>query len=297
MRIVSLLPSATEIICHLGLADMLVGVSHDCDYPSDVVADLPRLTRSGIPEGMSSDEIDAVVTTRLRRGEGLCVLEGQDLARLAPDLVITQDLCDVGAVSFGDVCNLKGRLPGDAQIVSLGMPGLDDLFADVMMIAEAVGMPERGTRLCEHMHMRLERIRSRVANRPRPGVVALEWFDPPFASGHWTPALIELAGGRELLGQRDGRPYRVSWEQIGDVGPEVLLLLPWGHSAAAARRSWARLARPQLWYTIPALRNERVYALDARSFSLRPSPRLLDSIEQLADLLHPTGVAREGVSR
>ncbi|NTW00629.1 MAG: ABC transporter substrate-binding protein [Oscillochloris sp.] len=297
MRIVSLLPSATEIVCQLGLADMLVGVSHACDYPPDIVDDLPRLTRSGIPDGMSSAEIDTVVTTRLRRGENLFVLEGQALTKLAPDLVITQDLCDVGTASFGDLCALTDRLPGDTQIVSLAMPNLEDLFSDVLIIAEAVGMPERGRKLCDRLQARLEYVRSRVAHRPRPGVVSLEWLDPPFATGHWTPELIELAGGRELLGQKDGRPYRVSWEQISSVAPDVLLLMPWGHSSKAAERSWLSLKRPQFWHTIPAIRNGRVYALDAHSYSLRPSPRVIDGVEHLANLLHPGCFTSKEVGR
>lgn len=297
MRIVSLLPSATEIVCRLGLADLLIGVSHACDFPPEVVADLPRLTRSAIPEGMSSAEIDAVVTARLRRGESLFVLDDQALGRLAPDLVITQDLGDVGAASFGDIFNLKGHLPGDTQILSLPVPELEDLYTDVMVIAEAVGVPERGRRLCDHMRVRLEQVRTRVANRPRPDVVALEWLDPPFTTGHWTPELIDLAGGHELLGHKDGRPYRVSWEQIHSVDPEVLLLTLWGHSVAAAERRWTRVERPQHWRTISALRNERVYALDTRSFSLRPSPRVIDSVEQIARLLHPTCFRDEGAPR
>ncbi len=297
MRIVSLLPSATEIVCQLGLADMLVGVSHACDYPPDVVADLPRLTRSGIPEGMSPAEVDAVVTARLRRGESLFTLDDQAFARLAPDLVITQDLGDVGAASFTDVFALKGRLPGDAQILSLPMPELEDLFTDVMAIAEATGMPERGRRLCDRMRARLDQVRARVAGQPRPGVATLEWLDPPFTTGHWTPALIELAGGRELLAQKDGRPYRVSWEQIGSVAPDVLLLMLWGHTAEAAERSWAQAERPALWRAIPALRHERVYALDARGFSLRPSPSLVDSVERLARRLHPACFRDGGAMR
>jgi iron complex transport system substrate-binding protein len=295
MRIVSLLPSATEIVCQLGLADMLVGVSHACDYPPDVVTELPRLTRSGIPEGMTQAEIDAVVTTRLRRGESLFVLDEQALISLAPDLVITQDIGDVGTASFGDIFGLKGHLPGDTQILSLSMPELEDLYTDVMAIAEAAGVSEPGERLCERMRARLEQVASQVANQPRPGVVTLEWLDPPFTTGQWIPALIEMAGGRELIGQNDGRTYRVSWEQISSVAPEVLLLMLWGQAAEASEHSWARLVESQSWPTIPALQNERVYALDARSFSLRPSPRMVDIVEQMARLLHPTCFSDEAV--
>lgn len=297
MRIVSLLPSATEIVCHLGLADLLVGVSHACDFPPETVADLPRLTRSGIPAGLSAAELDLVVTTRLRRGQNLFILDEATLATLAPDLVITQDLCDVGAASFEDLCALTDRLPGDARIVSLAMPELEDLYTDIMTIAEAVGFPERGRRLNDQLRERLERVQAAVAGRPRPGVVALEWLDPPFAAGHWTPELIRLAGGRELLGHEGERSFQLSWEQIRAAQPEVLLLLPWGYSAEAAERAWFSLQRPDGWHTIPAVRDGRIYPLDSRSYSLRPSPRVIDSVEQIARLLHPAVFTDEGVSR
>lgn len=297
MRIVSLLPAATEIICRLGMADMLVGVSHACDFPPEAVADLPRLTRSGIPAGLSAAEIDLVVTTRLRRGENLFTLNEAAISALAPDLVITQDLCDVGAASFAEVFALSDRLPGDTQILSLAMPDLEDLYADVMVIAEALDCPERGRRLSDQLRARLERVQAAVAGRPRPDVVALEWLDPPFAAGHWTPELIRLAGGRELLGQEGGRSFQLNWEQIRAAQPEVLLLLPWGHSAEAAERTWFSLERPAAWPRIPAARDARVYALDACHISLRPAPRVVDLVEQLARLLHPTCFRDEGAPR
>ncbi|MCS6937702.1 MAG: ABC transporter substrate-binding protein, partial [Roseiflexus sp.] len=201
MRIVSLLPSATEIVCELGLADLLVGVSHECDYPPDVVADLPRVTRSAIPHGLSSAEIDQVVSARLARGESLYLLEETLLAELQPDLVITQELCDVCAVSFADVCTLAARLPGNPRVVSLAPPNLESIFGDVLTIAEAVGMPERGRRLTERLRQRLDHVHRAVVGQPRPGVVALEWLDPPFIGGHWVPEMIHLAGGRDLLGR------------------------------------------------------------------------------------------------
>lgn len=288
MRIVSLLPSATEIVCRLGLADMLVGVSHACDFPSEVVADRPHLTRSAIPTGLSARELDLAITTRLRRGESLFTLDHQALIALAPDLVITQDLCDVGTASYEDLCVLTSSLPGDCQIVSLAMPDFDDLYADVTTIAEAVGYPERGQRLNEQLQARLAFVQLTVVGQPRPGVVALEWLDPLCTAGHWIPEIIRMAGGHELLGRANERSFQLTWKQIRAAQPEVLLLLPWGHSSAATERTWASLARPADGHTIPALRDERVHALDARYLSLRPAPRVVDLVEQLARLLHPT---------
>ncbi len=293
MRIVSLLPSATEIVCELGLADMLVGVSHECDYPPDVVADLPRVTYSAIPHGLSSAEIDRVVSARLARGESLYLLDESLLAALQPDLVITQELCDVCAVSFADVCSLAGRLPGNPRIVSLAPPNLEHIFGDVQTIAEAVGMPDRGRRLNERLRQRLDRVHNAVAGLPRPGVVALEWLDPPFIGGHWVPEMIHLAGGRDLLGRAGERSFRTSWEEVIQAQPEVILLIPCGYSAEAAQREWDALPRPPGWFDIPAARSGRVYAIDANSYCSRPAPRVVEGVEHLARLLHPAHVEQE----
>jgi iron complex transport system substrate-binding protein len=297
MRIVSLLPSATEIVCALGLADMLAGVSHECDYPPDVVADLPRVTSSAIPHGLTSAEIDRAVSARLARGESLYLLDESLLAALQPDLVITQELCDVCAVSFADVCSLAARLPGNPRIVSLAPPNLDGIFNDVLTIAEAVGMPERGRRLNERLRQRLDRVRCTVAGQLRPGVVALEWLDPPFVGGHWVPEMIDLAGGRDLLGRAGERSFRVRWEDVIGAQPDVILLIPCGYSAEAAQQEWDRLPRPPGWFDIPAARAGRVYALDANGYCSRPAPRVVEGIEHLARLLHPTCFVQEGDER
>lgn len=297
MRIVSLLPSATEIVCELGLADMLIAVSHECDYPPDVVADLPRVTRSAIPHGLSSAEIDQVVSARLARGESLYLLEESLLAELQPDLVITQELCDVCAVSFADVCTLAARLPGNPRVVSLVPPNLESIFGDVLTLAEAVGMPDRGQRLTERLRQRLDRVRRAVAGQPRPGVVALEWLDPPFIGGHWVPEMIQLAGGRDLLGRAGERSFRVRWDDVINAQPDVVLLIPCGYSAEAAQREWDALPRPPGWFDIPAARAGRVYALDANSYCSRPAPRVVEGVEHLARLLHPECFPQEGTKQ
>lgn len=286
MRIVSLMPPATEIICRLGLADLLVGVSHLCDFPAEVVAGLPRVTRSAIPAGLSREELDWTLATRLRRGENLFTLDEAALVALAPDLIVTQDLCDPGLPSFDEVCSLQQRLPADSQIVSLAMPDFDDLYHDVMVIAEAVGYPERGWRLRDQMQMRLARVQMAGAGRPRPKVVALEWLDPPFTASHWAAEVVRLAGGNELLGRADGHSVPVSWKQIQAVRPDAIVLLLAGHTAQAAERCWQTAKLPRAAHAIPAIREQRVYALDARSLSIRPTPRIVDLVERLAMLLH-----------
>jgi len=287
MRIASLLPSATEIVCALGLADCLVGVSHECDYPATVVADLPKLTRSAIPQGLSSVEIDAAVSTRLRNGESLYLLESEIIQALQPDLLITQELCDVCAVSYNDVCNLARWLPGDPQVVSLTPPDLLGIFADVQTIAAATGVTARGEQIVATLQARLESVKTAVQGQPRPRVFALEWLDPPFAAGHWVPEMIALAGGEEVLGRAGEKSFRVIWEQIIAAQPEVILLMPCGYSQEAAQQEWETLPKPAGWESLPAVQSGRVYAVDANSYCSRPAPRVVDGVEQLAKLFHP----------
>ncbi|MCB0188309.1 MAG: cobalamin-binding protein [Caldilineaceae bacterium] len=289
MRIASLLPSATEIVCALGLADQLVGVSHECDYPADVVAGVPILTRSRVPAGLSSAEVDATVSDLLRRGESLYLVEEETLAALNPDLLITQELCDVCAVSYDDVCRIAQRLPSQPKVVSLTPPDLNGIFADIATIAAATGVPERGQALIAELHARLDRVAAQVNKHPRPRVFLLEWLDPPFAAGHWAPEMVALAGGQEVLGKAGEKSFRVTWEQVIDAAPEVILIAPCGYSQAAAEREWATLPKPAGWETIPAVQQGRVHALDANSYCSRPAPRVVDGIEQLAVRLHQRG--------
>lgn len=287
MRIASLLPSATEIVCALGLADCLVGVSHECDYPAAVVADLPKLTRSAIPHGLSSAEIDTIVSDRLHRGESLYLLEGEAIQALQPDLLITQELCDVCAVSYNDVCNLARWLPNNPPVIALTPPDLPGIFADIRTIATATETIARGEQFITHLQARLTAVERAVAGRPRPRVFGLEWLDPPFAAGHWVPQMIALAGGEEVLGRAGEKSFRVTWEQVSTAQPEIILLMPCGYSQEAAQREWDALPKPADWERLPAVQSSRVYALDANSYCSRPAPRVVDGVEQLARLFHP----------
>jgi iron complex transport system substrate-binding protein len=284
-----LLPSATEIVCAIGMADALVGVSHECDYPGDVVRGLPKLTRSAIPAGLSSAEIDAEVSARLERGESLYLLEEELLGALRPDLIITQELCDVCAVAFGDVCRVSTRLPGDPRVISLAPPTLDAIFEDVLTVSSALGIPERGQALAATLRARVAQVANRIAAHgvPRPRVYAMEWLDPPFAAGHWVPEMIAVAGGEEVLGRAGQPSFRVTWETVIAARPEVVLLIPCGYDAETVQREWDALPKPPGWHTISAASNGRVHALDANSYCSRPSPRVVDGIEQLARLFHP----------
>lgn len=287
MRIASLLPSATEIICTLGLSEKLVGVSHECDFPAEVVARLPRLTRSAIPEGLSAAEIDREVSARLHRGESLYLLDEQQLTELQPDLLITQELCDVCAVSYQDVCTISARLPGNPQVISLTPPDLNGIFDDIARIASATDVVGRGQTLIAELRSRLAAVTERSKERTRPRVFALEWLDPPFAAGHWVPEMIAWAGGQEVLGRAGEKSFRTTWEHVIAAQPEVILLIPCGYSKEMTEREWAMLPKPPAFAHLPAAQQGRIYALDANSYCSRPSPRIVDGIEHLAQLLHP----------
>jgi iron complex transport system substrate-binding protein len=287
MRIVSLLPSATEIVCALGLADRLVGVSHECDFPPDVVAGLPRLTRSAIAGDLPAAAIDRAVSERLHDGDSLYLLDEERLAALQADLLITQELCDVCAVNFSQVQALAARLPGHPAVLSLTAPNLGGIFEDILSVAAATGVPDRGERLVRHLRLRLEAVEKAVAGRPRPRVFACEWLDPPFAAGHWIPEMVALAGGEEVVGHPGEKSVRVTWDEVLAAAPEVVLLMPCGYSAAAAANEWAALPKPPSWETVPAARAGRVHALDANCYCSCPGPRVAEGVEQIARLLHP----------
>ena len=281
MRIASLVPSATEALFALGLGDQVVAVTHECDHPPEVV-DLPRLTRSVIPAGLEPGEIDARVRELTGRGEALYELDEPVLARLAPDLIVTQALCAVCAVSYDDVRAVAEHLESRPDVISLDPRTLAEVLGDLVRLGEATGTGESGEVLVSKLQARLDRIRDGVAGAPRPRVVALEWLDPPYAGGHWVPEMIDLAGGRSVVGEpaRDSRA--VSWAELKAARPEVAVVMPCGlYVEEAAAQALARRER------LESLGAERVYAVDAASSFSRPGPRLVEGAELLAHLLHP----------
>ncbi len=292
MRIVSLVPAATEIVCALGLREQLVGISHECDYPPDVRT-LPRLTASTLPSDASSAAIDAAVGTLLQAGESLYTVDEAALAACAPDLILTQALCEVCAVSYSDTCRAARLLERDPRIVSLEPVDLDGVFESITAVGSLAGVPERAAALNATLRARLNYVKQVVAGQPVPSVFALEWIDPPYAAGHWVPEQIACAGGREVLGRPGGKSVRTTWPTIAALAPTVVLLIPCGYDAAGAAREFAAagIADLPVWSTLPAVQTGRVYALDANAHFSRPGPRLIDGVEALARLLHPTAFA------
>jgi iron complex transport system substrate-binding protein len=281
MRIASLVPSSTEMLFALGFGEDVVAVTHECDYPPAVTT-LPRLTRSVIPDGLAPGEIDAAVREVTAEGRALYELDEETLGRLDVDLIVTQALCAVCAVSYDDVRAVAKRLPTRPAVLSLDPETLTEVLDDSVRLAEAAGERERGVRLRAALAARLERVREAVAGEPRPSVAALEWLDPPYVGGHWVPEMIDAAGGADPLGEA-GRKSRVaSWEEIRDARPEVVVVMPCGlYADEALEQALEHRA------DIGSLGADRVVAVDAAASFSRPGPRLVDGAELLAHLLHP----------
>lgn len=284
MRIASLVPSATEALFALGLGESVVAVTHECDHPRAATG-LPRLTSSVIPEGLEAAEIDARVREVTGRGESLYRLDEGRLAPLAPDLIVTQALCSVCAVSLDDVRAVAERLPSRPRVISLDPETLDDVLEDMPRLAQAAGEPGGGERLHRELSARLDGVREATAGRERPRVAALEWLDPVYVGGHWVPEMIALAGGEDVLGEAGARSRVVGWDELAASEPDVVVVMPCGlyaDEAAAQARAHAE--------SLEALGAERVFAVDAASTFSRPGPRLVDGVELLGHLLHPDAV-------
>jgi iron complex transport system substrate-binding protein len=286
VRIASLLPSATEIACALDLWENLVGVSHECDHPPGVVRRLPRLTRSNLADGLPASEIDAAVSGFMGDGGSLYALDERLIESLRPDLIITQEVCPVCAVSLGEVEALARRLPGPPEVIPMRAGSLDGIHADIRSVAAAAGAEDRGEAVVREMKERVDRVRSRVRGLPRPRVVALEWLDPPFIAGHWVPEMVEAAGGDDVLGVAGGRSIRVTWEEVLAARPDSILIIPCGYSRDEAAAAIGRIEKPPGWEEIPAVRNGRLLPLDASGHFSRPGPRVADGVETLARSLH-----------
>ena len=285
MRIASLVPSATELLFALGRGGDVVAVTHECDHP-DEVARLPRLTRSLVPAGLDPAEIDAAVRERVGAGESLYGLDSERLAELDVDLIVTQQVCEVCAVSSDDVRAIAARLPSRPEVISLDPARLGEVLDDSVRLGEACGDAEGGRRLRDRLERRIEAVRAATRGRPQPRVAALEWLDPVYIAGHWVPEMIAAAGGIDALGTEPGARSKVlSWERVAAARPVVVVVMPCGLYAGEAEVE----ARRHL-SELEALGAERTVAVDAASSFSRPGPRLADGVELLGHLLHPDSV-------
>ena len=281
MRIASLVPSATELLYALGLGDHVVGVTHECDYPPGA-ASKPHLTRSVIPDGLGSAEIDAAVRDHVGSGRHLYELDERTLAGLEVDLIVTQAVCEVCAVSYDDVRAVAERLDTRPEVISLDPSTLDEVIADVTRLGEAAEASDSAAVLRSELECRLHTVREAVAGADRLRVLALEWLDPPFAGGHWVPEMIEVAGGTDPIGRRGEKSRTVSWDELAEAAADVVVAMPCGWDADRARAEV--LANGD---RVDALGAGRVFAVDAAASFSRPGPRLVEGTELLAHLLHP----------
>jgi iron complex transport system substrate-binding protein len=287
MRICSLLPSATEILYVLGLGDDVVGVSHECDFPEGARSK-PRATRTSIDqERLSSGAIDEAVRASLRRGESLYELDAELLDRLRPDLVVTQQLCEVCAVGPMQIARVLQELPSKPRVVSLHPHTLEEMLEEVRLLGEATDRRHEAGRVIEGLRQRMERVRERTGSRPRPAVFCLEWLSPPMACGHWVPEQVACAGGREVLGRAGQSSRSVRWEEVVAAQPEVLILMPCGFPIERTQRELSLIASQPRWRELPAVRKGAVHVVDGPAYFNGAGPRLIDGIELLAGLLHP----------
>lgn len=289
MRIVSLLPSATEIVCALGLEADLVGVTHECDYPPSV-KHLPNVTRTLIPHDAASADIDALVRERLKTQLALYTLDMEVLECLRPDLLVTQALCDVCAVAHAEVTNAACSLPGQPRVLNLEPMSLKDVYDTLHLVGAATGMEEQARRVVDGLKQRVTTVAERTAGisiDERPRVAFLEWIDPPFNGGHWNPALIEMAGGIDVLGNA-GQPSRtLDWHTVAASRPDVLFIACCGFTTERTLQDIPILQRQPKWNELSCVQSGRVYVTDGNAYFSRPGPRLVDGLEILANALHP----------
>jgi len=284
VRIVSLVPHATELLFALGLGDDVVAVTHECDFPLEVL-ELPRVTRDVLPAGLAAAEIDAAVRERTLQGKAIYELDEDRLEELEPDLIVTQELCAVCAVSYDDVVEVAGRLATAPRVISLDPKTLGEAMGDIRTIAQATGVRDAALELVTRQRARIDAVRRAVQDADPVRVAAIEWLDPVFVAGHWTPQIIELAGGADVLGFAGEHSEQSTWEAVAAARPEVAVVMPCGYDAERSREEALRYAAE-----LRGIGAQRIVAVDAAAYFSRPGPRLVDGLELMAHVLHPDRV-------
>ncbi len=300
MRIVSLLPAATDIVAELGLAGDLVGRTHECDWPPEAVSSVPVVTSAGLDPGrMSSREISDAVGGASHQGSSLYTLDVELLAGLAPDVILTQDLCDVCAVSYAGVSRAVRVLDGGPRVISLEPRTLPDVLACVERVGEELGVRDEARRVTSGLRARLDAVGALVAGRTRPRVAAIEWLDPLWPAGHWVPEQIRWAGGEPLLASPGEHTGAMAWETLRESGPGVVALMPCGLTPERTEAERELLTRLDGWADLPAVRDGEVWVLDGPAYFNRPGPRVVRGVEVLAHVLHgaATSVTRSEARR
>lgn len=286
-RVVSLIASSTETLHALGAGDLQVARSHECDYPPSVL-ELPAITRPKFKVEGSSAEVDKAVRSLVERGLAVYEVDADALEALKPDVILTQDQCEVCAVSLADVeravCTFVGSQP---SIVSMRPHTMADIYSDIGRVAEAIGRPKAGEKLVAAMQERIAAISAKVAGLPKKRLAFIEWVDPPMSGGHWMPELIEAAGGTSVFGVTGQTSPWITWKEVAAADPDVILVAPCGYDIAVTSREVKPLARYGIWQELRAVRAGNVFLADGNAFFNRPGPRLVESTEILAEILHP----------
>jgi len=287
MRVVSLLPSATEILFALGLGEQVVGVSHECDYPP-AARTKPVVIHSRIPKDTTPLEIDRLVRQFTARGESVYSVDAEALKRLAPDLIVTQNLCSVCAASPEDLAAVLATFDYRPEILSLDPLDLGDVWRDILWVGDETMRGHEAEQLLESIGAKLAAVENEVAQTVcRPRVAFLEWLQPIYVGGHWVPEMIELAGARDIFGKLRTPSFSLPLEDVIAAQPEVLVIAPCGYSADQARAEYRSVTFPRQWHEMPAVRYNQIYYVDANAYFSRPGPRLITGVEILAKLLHP----------
>ena len=289
MNIVTLLPAATEIVAALGAGDSIVGISHSCDYPSSIT-DRPRVTSTSLVDDASSADIDDDVRSKLNAGDALYMLDVEALRALAPDVIVAQRLCDVCAVAGGHVASVLATLPSAPLLIDLSPMTLADILKDIRAVGHAIDCDAAARSLVGELEARIDRVRWRSAALPaasRPAVGFLEWLHPPFSAGHWNPELVELAGGRDVLGAIGSPSRTLSWDAIADADPHTLFVAVCGFDVERASLDVEGLSETEPWRSLQAVRAGRVHIAHGDALFARPGPRVVDGLEVLAHALNP----------
>lgn len=287
MRIASLLPSSTEIVCKLGFEAALVARSHECDYPPSVRR-LPAVTAPKFDPDGRSYEIDQRVKAILQEATSVYRIDADVLNALAPDIIVTQAQCEVCAVSLADVQRVACEyLDTPAHVVSLEPNTLADVFADMQRVADALGAPERGVALVAELRARMDAVVQVTAALPKPSVATIEWIEPLMSAGNWMPELVEMAGGRNLFGTAGAHSPWLTWDELVAADPEVIVILPCGYDIPTTQRELPALTEHPRWSSLQAVQRGEVYVTDGNQYFNRPGPRLVESLEILAEILHP----------
>ena len=294
MKVCSLLPSATEMLFAMGAGDDVLGVTFECDYPGEA-RERPQVVFSRMPEGLAPAEIDALVKATGAEGKSLYFADFELLERLAPELIVLQDLCHVCAIDSPTLARDLSRLPSRPRVISLNASSLEGIFREIEMLGEAAGHGDAARRLAEELRERVERVRQSVTTAARrPRVLCLEWLEPLFQGGHWVPEMVEIAGGEAVLATPEEKSVRITWEQVAASQPDIVVVMPCGYHLEETVTQFREMEAgfPVEWRELPAVRERRVYAVDGSGYFSRPGPRVVDGLEILRAIVGGVGWER-----